>query len=67
MLRVDILERHGFEASRNGRMKICTNALLVFEFGSLDIVGCDCSARAIGGVHGWLRKWRPGTDLVLLV
>jgi hypothetical protein len=36
MLRVDGLERHGSEASRNDRMKICTNALLIFELDSLD-------------------------------
>ncbi len=48
-------------------MQICTNALLVFELGSLDVVGSKCRARCIGRVHGGLAKERSRTYLVLLV
>ncbi len=54
------MERHGSEVTQNGRVKVCTNALLVFELGSLDIVGCNCSGSGIGGVHGGVGQIEAG-------
>ena len=48
-------------------MQICTNALLVFELCSLDVVGCNCGATCIGCVHGGLAEEGARTYLVLLV
>ncbi len=52
MFRIDRLESDGAKTSRDGRMKICANALLVFELCSFDVVGCNDSASSIGVVHG---------------
>ncbi len=56
MFRIDRLESDGAKTARDGRMKICANALLVLELCSLDVVGCNDSASSIGVVHGWLSE-----------